>query len=287
MVTSGVYTIRCAVSNRVYVGSSQRIESRWAVHRLRLRQGRHHSKTMQHSWEKHGENAFVFEIIERVDNADNLVPREQAWIDKLDASGRGGFNMRPIAESTRGFKRSREAIEKGAARHRGMKRPPRSIEWTAKQRAAHLGMPISEETKEKLRLSRTGRRHTAEAKAKIAASKIGIKLPPITDEHREKLRAAAGVRTPARVLASARGHKHTEETRQKMRKPKSEETRRRMSIAQSNRPPRPGHPQTLEARALISASRLEMFAKRREMTACQELALAAGPPAKQVATYRW
>src|SRR5580765_3816293 len=82
-VISGIYCIRNVVSGRVYVGSAISILKRWGEHRRYLQKKNHHSEILQSSWNKHGEHAFVFEIIERVTDLSMLVAREQHWIDQL------------------------------------------------------------------------------------------------------------------------------------------------------------------------------------------------------------
>ena len=108
--TCGIYIIRNVVSGRIYVGSARVMYRRWRNHRKELKAGRHHSKTLQSSWIKHGEEAFIFEVIEVVDDPDNLIEREQFWLDKMgSADPARGFNIRPVAGSQLGTKRSEES----------------------------------------------------------------------------------------------------------------------------------------------------------------------------------
>lgn len=106
---SGIYAIRNNASGRVYVGSGVRIERRWNNHRTLLRNGLHHSDTLQRSWNKHGEKAFSFEVLEVVEDVGRLIEREQHWIDTLHAAcPKRGFNKCPTAGNCLGTKHSLE-----------------------------------------------------------------------------------------------------------------------------------------------------------------------------------
>ena len=56
----GVYTITCAATLLVYVGSTRHIPQRKASHFHQLRKGIHHSKRLQADFTAHGEAAFEF-----------------------------------------------------------------------------------------------------------------------------------------------------------------------------------------------------------------------------------
>lgn len=171
---SGIYCIRNTVSGRIYVGSAIKIRSRWNQHRHMLRTGIHHSKKLQRSWNKHGESAFVFEILEAITEVTKLVQREQFWIHQLNAAcPTRGLNIHPTAGSPLGTKVSSETRAKMSAQRKGKKRPPFSAEHRANIAAARRFTKLSEETR-----------------AKQSAAKLGRKLGPQTKEHKENLSAA-------------------------------------------------------------------------------------------------
>lgn len=104
---SGVYVIRNAVNGKRYIGHSVDVYQRWRVHRHNLNQGNHHSTYLQRAWNKHGSAAFVWTVIERVENPSQLVAREQHWINHFAAYERShGYNRAPTAKSPFGIKRS-------------------------------------------------------------------------------------------------------------------------------------------------------------------------------------
>lgn len=198
---SAVYAIRNIKSGRVYIGSSAYVVRRWADHRRLLSNNKHHSKTLQRSWNKHGGDAFLFEIIEYV-VPDQLLIREQYWIEKLYAAcPKLGFNILPNAGTVRGVKRSDEVRAKLSAAARGRKKKPR----TEQHRLA-------------LALANRGKTLSAETRAKISAATLGKKRSPHSPETREKLRIAGKKNgmprtTSIKAWAASRGRRHSEKTR--------------------------------------------------------------------------
>jgi group I intron endonuclease len=76
------------------VGSALYIEQRWNQHKSDLARSTHTNRYLQRSWNKYGPEAFVWEILERVD-PDDLITREQYFMDTLKADIRAsGFNLR-------------------------------------------------------------------------------------------------------------------------------------------------------------------------------------------------
>ena len=64
VVYSGVYIIFHQTKSRAYVGKSKDIHVRWKKHRSDLRSGKHHSRFLQRDWDKSGEGAFLFAVLE-------------------------------------------------------------------------------------------------------------------------------------------------------------------------------------------------------------------------------
>jgi hypothetical protein len=90
---SGIYQIRCIATDKIYIGSSVNLRTRWGEHCRLLRQGIHHNKHLQAAWDKYGEDAFDFTILEYVAE-DELLEVEQAWIDRTECTVRNvGFNI--------------------------------------------------------------------------------------------------------------------------------------------------------------------------------------------------
>ena len=90
----GVYQIRNRVTNKVYVGSSKKLEERKNSHFRELRKGCHSNAHLQNSFIKYGEENFIFEIIEFC-KLEERFDIEQYWIDKFFR--KNCYNINPEA----------------------------------------------------------------------------------------------------------------------------------------------------------------------------------------------
>ena len=91
MRITGIYAIKNIDTDKYYVGKSVYIEVRLKRHFRELREGIHHSKYLQNSFNKHGEDSFKPMILEEC-SEEVLFERERFWIDKLNAY-KSGYNM--------------------------------------------------------------------------------------------------------------------------------------------------------------------------------------------------
>lgn len=95
----GIYGIINLCNNKVYVGKSKNIYNRWRDHKYKLRK---HSKDcnryLQASWDKHGSENFVVEILEEICGTQPETyykERELFWMDYLNTCDRAfGYNLR-------------------------------------------------------------------------------------------------------------------------------------------------------------------------------------------------
>lgn len=176
---SGIYTIHSAVNGRSYVGSAVYINQRWAGHRLHLRRGSHPNPHLQNAWNKYGEVAFEFIVLEECP-VELLIEREQHYIDQCDncyniakvAGSRLGTTASPetkarMSAASTGRTLSPEARGKIADAQRGKKR---SNETKARISAGLTGREFSDEHRANLSAARTGTRHSPETRAKMSAS---------------------------------------------------------------------------------------------------------------------
>lgn len=99
---SGVYAIRHAPSKKCYVGSSINCRARLWRHLHELRSGLHFSSKLSRAWLKHDESDFEICILEAVSLREEVINREQFWIDELKSCAQG-FNIRPKAEANWGI----------------------------------------------------------------------------------------------------------------------------------------------------------------------------------------
>ena len=66
MKKMGIYRLRNTKNNKSYIGSSINLSSRKTRHFSYLRLNKHYNPHLQASYNKHGADLFVFEVIEEV-----------------------------------------------------------------------------------------------------------------------------------------------------------------------------------------------------------------------------
>lgn len=150
----GIYRITHIDSGKSYIGKTgMNFGDRWDSHRALLRAGKHSNSYLQNAWNKYGESAFEFAVVEVVSDPSSLDDLEMKYIaeykgsDKsynLHQGGSGGYN---------------------------------------------LGKHLSDKTKRKIgeknRINMTGRKASAETRAKMSSSHLA-RYKNWTSEDREK-----------------------------------------------------------------------------------------------------
>lgn len=76
----GIYSIFNYVNGKRYIGSSKELYNRFYEHLYNLRNQKSHNKHLQSAWNKYGEDAFIFEVLEYC-NVDKQFEREQFFMD--------------------------------------------------------------------------------------------------------------------------------------------------------------------------------------------------------------
>lgn len=114
-----IYCIENKFTRDRYVGSTINFYKRKQLHLKKLRNNVHHSPHLQNSWNKHGEEDFVFLALEKVGNKSKLLEREQWWIDNTNSK----YNICKIAGNSLGVKRRQETKDKVRAANLGLKHP--------------------------------------------------------------------------------------------------------------------------------------------------------------------
>lgn len=154
-VNSGVYVITNAIDGKRYIGSSVDLQLRKRTHWRRLRKGNHHSNPLQNAWNKYGEEAFTFDVLQIVDDAAQLLGLEQYYLNLCQPE----YNTCPVARSCLGRKLTEEHRRKIGDGNRG------------KVHDAAFRAAVSERT----RGLHVGRKHTSESRANMqAAQKIRV-----------------------------------------------------------------------------------------------------------------
>lgn len=112
-MSSAIYQITNVTTSKIYIGSAIDVAERWYRHIRDLNNGVHCNQYLQRSWNKYHQPAFIFSILENVEDTSMLLKREQYWLDEKKAYEKEhGYNICRVAGSTLGFKMSPESIEK-------------------------------------------------------------------------------------------------------------------------------------------------------------------------------
>lgn len=113
---SGIYLITNKINNKHYVGSTHNFTSRWKGHKSMLNRNVHFNSHLQASWNKYGESAFEFSILEEIDSSledldEKLIIQEEYYILKYDCI-KNGYNTRLKCNTNSGLKWSEESKKK-------------------------------------------------------------------------------------------------------------------------------------------------------------------------------
>ncbi|MBT3832100.1 MAG: GIY-YIG nuclease family protein [Gammaproteobacteria bacterium] len=96
----GVYRIRNTLNNRSYIAASIDIKARFNRHRMSLKTNNESVKALHTEWLKYGEDAFEFEILDRLtplekpdyDPTEDLKTLEALWLEKLQPYEPTGYH---------------------------------------------------------------------------------------------------------------------------------------------------------------------------------------------------
>lgn len=194
-----IYWIKNRINGKFYVGSTVQRYVRWKTHKKKLRANTHHCAHLQAAWNKYGEDAFEFKVVEVTTSTEALQAAEDRWLEthvgKLHCYNHG--------------------LRSGAP-------------WRGVTKEAHprYGAKLSDDAKQTLREAaleqwktsdpRTGRKHSEESKQKIRAKvqealsegRGGRFIP--SEETRAKMSLAL------KGNKNAKGHVRSEDHRRKL-----------------------------------------------------------------------
>ena len=77
----GIYKLINVVNSKFYVGSAVSLRKRKARHFSELRHGKHNNRHLQRAWDKYGEQAFIFVVVEYVEDRTKLLETENRWLN--------------------------------------------------------------------------------------------------------------------------------------------------------------------------------------------------------------
>lgn len=106
----GVYQVRNLVTMFCYIGQAVNLKGREAAHWSSLKRGKHFNRHLQRSFNKHGKDNFIFEILMYCRDED-LTKYEQMVYD-IDKYHGKTYNIRECVDSSKGVKYSLETRAK-------------------------------------------------------------------------------------------------------------------------------------------------------------------------------
>ena len=95
----GIYKIVNIKTGRIYIGQTKHLYKRWISHKSALLNGKHANSYLQNSWNKHGEDAFEFLLVELC-STDVVTEREKYHISTVELT----YNMKNAADHPNGAK---------------------------------------------------------------------------------------------------------------------------------------------------------------------------------------
>jgi group I intron endonuclease len=219
-IKTGIYKITNILNNKIYIGSSKDIQTRWRKHISLLKSTKHSNTHLQNAWIKYGENAFIIEVIEICPLYKQIIlEREQYYIDTLKPE----YNKCPKAGSSLGRSHSNETKEK-------IKLALKEKPWSDERRKA------SDNISKKLSLIKEMKQWVKDLKKiKKDFDKVSKKI--IKLENKKKINVNKKTKSLSEAMFKNKnrlGKIHTEESKLKMSlakkgKPRSEETKIKIS----------------------------------------------------------
>ena len=212
-----VYKIRNIINGHYYIGSTVDSRKRFWAHRKDLRNNVHVCVHLQRAWNKYGEDAFKFEIVQKLHSRNDLFPTEQKLLNEHFGKDYC-YNVAAYADAP-----MRDASPEMRARL-----AERTKAWLERDGHPRQGVPHTDESKQQMSESRTGKaagpEHyrygktvSPEVRKRIGDAQRGKPKAPgrkVSAEGMEKIRAAAA----AGHYSHWTGRNHTEESKAKMSK---------------------------------------------------------------------
>lgn len=232
--TPSIYKITNKVTGMFYVGSARRTGDRLRTHKALLVKRKHPNYKIQKDFNLHGWDSFSFEILELIEDVSIIFDKEQYYLDTLKPTYNIALSTKHFWAGSKHSEETKLKMSKARKTGRPTKREIRKSIGTQKKLLfgefnPFYGKTHTEETKSKLSNFRKG---TKVAEYHLVKWKhFGEENPFYGKKHSyesiEKMRnAKLGKKMPESYLEKRRGTKM------------SEETKRKMSVSQKNRPPR-------------------------------------------------
>jgi group I intron endonuclease len=188
---SGVYAITNSVTGGFYIGSSTNLVIRKRNHFTDLRCGVHCNPHLQSSWNKHGADAFRWEVVALVDEDETLATEGRLLAKLFD---------HPLC-----YNIVKEAVS-------GLTKQQMSPEMRERALRANVGRKQSLQSNAKRSAATRGRKRDPELVARTAAGNRGKKRTP---EQRAKFASVATPEQRAKMIAAKTGKPQSEATKER------------------------------------------------------------------------
>lgn len=191
----GIYCIENIENNKKYIGQTICLDGRWRNHKNELKNKAHFNLYLQASWNKYGEENFIFYILEEC-SIEELDEREIFWILEYKSKNRDfGYNLNDGGGGLRGYEFSEETRKKMsyAQSHRSEETLRKMSESRKGEKHPFYGKKFSEEHRKKISDGNKGRIKTPEERRQISERQKGVPKPYlkgriVSDETKEKIR---------------------------------------------------------------------------------------------------
>lgn len=216
---TGIYRITNKVNGKSYIGKTgMNFGDRWDSHRSLLNAGKHDNPHLQSAWNKYGQDAFEFAVVEEVDDHDDLNEREIFYIAQfrerglsynIHDGGDGGVNLgkhlsdetkKKMGEKNRANMTGRTASDE-TRRKMSESQAKRYETWSADERS---------EWGKKTSIYASGYRWSDEAKERF--SQMQREHPNGARFTADDIRAIRGKRAAGATLADLAGEYHTSQS---------------------------------------------------------------------------
>jgi group I intron endonuclease len=139
-IKPGIYKITNTENGKIYIGSAYNLSNRMSTHKYSLRNKKHKNPHLQSAWNKYGEDKFIFEVVEIVEDKSLVLEREQYYIDLLNPCDKNiGYNIAKKAGNTAGIKASIETRRKQSESAKNRPKYKWSEEQKESRRKARIG----------------------------------------------------------------------------------------------------------------------------------------------------
>jgi group I intron endonuclease len=196
-----VYQIKCRVSGKIYIGSTQNFRVRFTQHVNDLKSNRHHNRHLQNAFNCYGIESFSVEVLQEFEYHENksktkyskttmrqiLEKAEQECIEKINKE-----NLYNTSTQTRSFFFGCKHTEQAKKKIRDAKLKNNYIR--GKTFEEYFGIEKAKQLRNNISKTwtpwKTICEHTKQAKIKMSQNKKGKPLGPQSEDHKIKLSQA-------------------------------------------------------------------------------------------------